>query len=43
VLYLLPFALTVSPPHFGVPLEFVCWMDLGAMVVSRYRLGLGSD
>jgi hypothetical protein len=37
VLYLVPFALTVSPPRFGVPLEFLCWMDLGAMVVSRAR------
>jgi hypothetical protein len=36
-LYLLPFSLTVSPPRFGIPLDFVCWMDFGAMLVLRFR------
>jgi len=36
-LYLLPFLLTVSGPRFRVPLDFFCWMDLGAMVAWRLR------
>ena len=36
VVYVLPFVLTVSAPRC-VALDFVLWMDLGAMVVTRFH------
>jgi hypothetical protein len=33
IVVLLPFLATVSAPRFRVPLDFVCWMDLGATLV----------
>jgi hypothetical protein len=37
VFYVLPFVLTVSAPRFCVALDFVLWMDLGAMVSLARR------
>lgn len=36
IVTLLPFLVTVSASRFREPLDLVCWMDLGAIVVS-YR------
>jgi len=35
--YLLPFLVTVSAQRFRVPLDFLCWVDLGAMLVLWRR------
>ena len=39
ILSVLPMLLTVSPARFRVPLDFVCWMDLGAIVLSWRNKG----
>ena len=40
VLYILPFLVTVSSPRFRVPLDFLCWVDLGGMLIA-WRLSRG--
>ena len=32
----LPFCLIISTPRFRIPLDFICWTDLGAMVLLRW-------
>jgi hypothetical protein len=32
----LPFCLIISTPRFRFPLDFICWTDLGAMVLLRW-------
>jgi hypothetical protein len=40
VLYIVPFLFTVSSARFRVPLDFLCWVDLGGMVWAwRMRPG----
>lgn len=37
LVYALPFVLIVSAQRFRVPLDFLCWMDLGAMLIAWYQ------
>jgi hypothetical protein len=42
-LYILPFLVTVSSPRFRVPLDFLCWVDLGGMVWAWRMRPAGAD
>ncbi len=42
LIYILPFELTVSSPRFRVPLDFLCWVDLGGMLAARMMRHVGT-